>query len=1112
MRDTPPGFNELWNSGDFIGPNRPMARVTVGHTDVVLTDLGYNLYASIVFGKQTQPKELPNVKSVKWNRSIDNEVAACTIEFYNTAPQPLGTVFHPEYGLDQPGYYTFDHGRTSFSSRWGHAPNEWSNLLVPDNILRTYEGYGFDPDAPPETDRHLMPSGVWLIKDVTYTVAGLITVQCDDLASILKDQICFFPVIPHNFYPLTFSSEPKMSGFKDGYTYTKTETATSTDPRHPAPGDWTGPDEVVPNVSVSGGLNALFFDWDAVPAPPAGYKVVGYNLIVDGVRLGEVIAAPPNGLPLAYTSAINSGNVYTGQVAVIYIEDKTGHEHVGPYGTAQYAYPTELGTQAQVTAVLPNVGPPPIDNTQGTVPVPGMLAWDFTGSADQFVIIAFKNGLIANQPPTVNMTVSANGAGRQYFDTGISILLETFSILVYPKTNGLAGRGFLYQGSGEFYMPPTNGAAPHQPNPAQPSPVVTTKAGTTVPLKPTPVSTTYSASSNAYYVGSGKDVEVYGHAPEDAFDSSPSSYWLSIGNERNDQGYSYEWIEAKVPNVELAQVKYTTAKTGYGVYVSVFAKGKWVHYSKTAIIPYDPLNPESHNGANIPYCATGQVGKSEGPHIITFKTPIPGATKVRLTFHNLQDFGVGVNHYRAGVRNFDCFAGGTKSTGPTTTTTTPPPVAGPPQDDNDPAITKTFEVFVPPAEAPGAGERPGLYEDFTDIIKLFCAWGGFYWPQDDANMLHSDGTSVHYDFGPEIFGLKNVDPVLGDQSAGRVWGDFMTTGRAGVASFTVDIFDKKPLLDCINVIRDLIGYLFYIDEGGGVVWRMPNIFSVGNYKLNLASDPGRTSEVITIDEKHTLLDLRAKLSSRNVRERVFVADLSGQVGALSKGFQPNPIGLRRVVVWTDAHWNDNVEAQIAGDFIALRQLMAYRIDTLQIPAHLGIQVDDQVRIFERVTGEGYLHYVRGISSNNDLEQGVYTYDLDTNWLGEDPFNLWIFHGTDLSAELQAYLAATQILPDGAQDPAGSNSPPADAVPPPGPTSNPPAPIGTATPYVEAVVKLVKVTGVPPVYVTDGITYRWVRNATDQKFLVDNKLVPTGTPAAITAGELAFMQRIGPAPS
>lgn len=1101
MRDTPTGFDALWNSGDFVGPNKPMARVTVAHPQVKLFDLGYNLYSSIIFGNESQPKELPNVKSVKWSRSIDNDVATCTIEFYNTAPQPLGAVYHPEWGVDIAGYYTFDHGRTSFSNRWGHEPNEWSNLLVGDNVLRTYEGYGFDPNSSPETDPHLMQTGLWMIKDVVYSIAGLITVQCEDMANILKDQICFYPVIPRNFYPVTFSGEPQLSGIKDGYTFTKTVNADgSFDPNHPPPDAWTGPNAAVPNVQVTAGLARLFFDWNAVPTPPTGYKVVGYNLIVDGVRLGARIPSPPGSLPLAYSTGIASGNVYTGQVAVIYENLANGHEHVGPYGTAQFAYPYDLGSPAQVTGLATNVGPPPVDTTQATVPQPGFVAWDYTGVADHFVIIVFK------QQSRQVFTVPVVGTGRQYYDTN-QTALNTYNVLIYPKTGGQAGKGFLYQGSGEFYQPPTNGAFPHEPNPAQHAPVVTTKKGT-IPLSPRAVSTTYSASSNAYYVGSGKDVEVYGHAPQDAFDNSPSSYWLSIGNERNDQGYSYEWIEANVPNVELAQVKFTTAKSGYGVYVSVFAKGNWVHYSRTAIIPYDPLNPESHNGANIPYVETFSEGTSEGPHTVTFKTPIPGATKVRLTFHALQNFGLGLP-YRAGVRNFDAYVAGGTGTTSTTSTYTPPPVPGPPQDDNSPSVIQSYEVYVPHKVIPGAGEQPGYYEDFVDIVKLFCAWGGFFWP-DDASILQSDGTRVAYSFGPNVFGFPNVDPVLGDQYGGRVWGDFLTTGRSGISSFLVDVFDKKPLLDCINVIRDLLGYLFYIDEMGGVVFRLPNIFKVGNYKLNLAADAGRVQEIITIDEKHTLLDLRATLSSRNVRERVFIADLTGKVGALVPGYVPNHIGLRRVSVWTDAHWNDNIEANFAGELLSLRALMTYRVDTVQIPAHLGIQMDDQVRIFERVTAEGYLHYVRGISSNNDLETGVFTYDLDTNWLGDDPFALWLFDGTALSSELQQYLKATQILPDAAQQPAGSNSPPADPLP--GPTSSPPTTTGTATTYVEKIVKLIHVTGLAPVYVSDGITYRWVRNSNDLKFLVDNKFVPSGTPSPVTTAELGYMTRIGPAPS
>ncbi len=91
------------------------------------------------------------------------------------------------------------------------------------------------------------------------------------------------------------------------------------------------------------------------------------------------------------------------------------------------------------------------------------------------------------------------------------------------------------------------------------------------------------------------------------------------------------------------------------------------------------------------------------------------------------------------------------------------------------------------------------------------------------------------------------------------------------------------------------------------------------------------------------------------------------------------------------------------DLISVRQMFTYRSNTLEIPANPGIQVDDQIRIFERVTSETYIHYVDGISSEFDMETGRWVYSLTTHWLGEEPFDKWFFNPNDLSPETQAYL-------------------------------------------------------------------------------------------------------------
>ena len=224
----------------------------------------------------------------------------------------------------------------------------------------------------------------------------------------------------------------------------------------------------------------------------------------------------------------------------------------------------------------------------------------------------------------------------------------------------------------------------------------------------------------------------------------------------------------------------------------------------------------------------------------------------------------------------------------------------------------------------------------------------------------------------------------------------------GDPSFTVGK-GEFVVHNCVNYVKDIVGYLFFIDEGGGAVFRSPNIWSVGNWIGDGGPNSGRTSTIVVIDETQTLMSLGAKMSSRSIREKIFVANVSGQIGAMANGHNPYPSGLRRVGGFTDQHFLTVKECQIMADLITLRQLFTYRTDKVQIPGNPAIQVDDQVRVYERVSEEAFLQYVIGISMNWSLETGKYTYDLDTHWLGDTAFSEWTFNPADLSAEAQQYL-------------------------------------------------------------------------------------------------------------
>jgi hypothetical protein len=81
----------------------------------------------------------------------------------------------------------------------------------------------------------------------------------------------------------------------------------------------------------------------------------------------------------------------------------------------------------------------------------------------------------------------------------------------------------------------------------------------------------------------------------------------------------------------------------------------------------------------------------------------------------------------------------------------------------------------------------------------------------------------------------------------------------------------------------------------------------------------------------------------------------------------------------------------------------YKRSRVTIPGYPKIQVDDQIRIYERVTSETYYHYVTGITSNYDADTREWTYTLDTHWLGTNPSTDWKPRFTELRGVTQTYL-------------------------------------------------------------------------------------------------------------
>ena len=539
-----------------------------------------------------------------------------------------------------------------------------------------------------------------------------------------------------------------------------------------------------------------------------------------------------------------------------------------------------------------------------------------------------------------------------------------------------------------------------------------------------------TSGSNTWF---GNTPEGRASGPQAAFDNDDKrSYWRSEGHPSlYVSPPNQPWIQGKMPASYVSRISVGTRHPFEMIYVSLQVNGSWV--------THDPTGKALNTIGSLPYIASFQ-GQNLQPSVggrlyqyapvgpfqfdLDLPTPYENVTAIRLSFGMLAaepiqarqqngepwpsdhrewyyheangtfgwgPYGLGywggANHFHADVYFFHAYGD----------------------------LVKPGDQLEPPSPA----DNPRFYNDYTDIIKLFCAWGGYWWPLDAVLI---DSQNATHPYAPQ-----HSDYVLGTAGNGRVYGDFEETGTSGPATMDIDVWANKSPLAGIAYVRDIIGFVFLDDGHGGVIWRMPNVYRVGNW-LNytpttsefvsprFGGTTARTDTIITIDERVTLAGLTAKLNSKNVREMVYVANLDGSYAGGSTGFVPNDVNLRRVAGWTDQHFVSDAECAMMADFIAVQQAMSYREDTVTIPGLPAIEVDDQVRIFEEVTAEGYLHYVTGFTSTNDMESGEYTMQLDTFWLGDRPdSDQWGFDLRALNNETLIYLGATNRIDSHVKD-------------------------------------------------------------------------------------------------
>jgi hypothetical protein len=889
----------------------------------------------------------------------------------------------------------------------------------------TYEGYGFDASVAPEVDTHLYQSGTWRIDDVDFTHDGIITVTCRDIGSILLDQILFPPIVPFASYPLWFETAHDVKnpdivtstgGMSAGWVQPHYETSSNL----PYVGNGgsvyghTGPDAFDTSdatywLSIGNARPDADYSFEFIQGKFTSQKVSGVRFRVWGgpytcyvsvfaggkwqgdqtvpYNPNDPVSAP-NGSNIRFVTRFHVNNEETKAVAFKAIAGATKirltftnlcNSGIGTYryraGVRSFKVSGAVGTTVTTTTpggthIEPLTAPPRIYDYTDIPKLVLAYAGFYWPREATHAFRTYSNGTrVTTVAPSDDRALVKGRVWGDFEETGTAPLVAIpMSVFDKKPVMDCVLAGTLVKVPGG-----------HRPiEDLRLGDVVANRGGYG---RVTGRKSQLATSVVATVIDGEQIVTSAGHL-----------FWTVRGWVRAD--------ELKVGD-EVRQHSESLRMVRSGVHGNTDTQGseKDMFGSLSTGIGGETQDAQSELCLSS---VRGGVQRGLGEEVLLPAVLCGGSNFRGSDLRGL--WRVVSSHGGSAGRMFDEVS--SESDGESS--------LGRSLGGAVHALASTGRRLVSRVLDVSSGNRRGYCVDASGSGQSSdeggCR-GGRSRPCSEgqaregstarrmAHLARVDRTEV----------LRQGDPgwtALCDEHGEVVLWDLSVDGDP---SFTVGK-GEFVVHNCITYVKDIVGYLFFIDEGGGAVFRSPNIWSVGNWIGNGGPNSGRTTTVVVIDETTTLMGLGAKMSGRSIREKVFVANVSGQIAAMSNGHNPYPSGLRRVGGFTDQHFATTAECQIMADLITLRQLFTYRTDKVTIPGNPAIQVDDQVRVYERVSEEAFLQYVIGISMNWSLETGKYTYDLDTHWLGDTAFSAWTFNPANLSVEARQYLRSIGKIP------------------------------------------------------------------------------------------------------
>lgn len=463
---------------------------------------------------------------------------------------------------------------------------------------------------------------------------------------------------------------------------------------------------------------------------------------------------------------------------------------------------------------------------------------------------------------------------------------------------------------------------------------------------PSPVGVSYVDSSmERWYPGT---TELHGRRYDAVADGSASTVSWSQGVYSPSAIFARAYWEVSV-NQEINEVYINAANSSFGtVWISIMVNGQWISQSPDDIIPWDDNNGDGRSDSlyatqfapqdyiDKPFLVRTSVGNAGVWVPLPFRNIDGGNSnvydvqRIRITTNQTWNSQVGPWVYRAVCQRIDARLVNEDAVG-------------------SPAILPT------PATPTSTIQHDGNVNDYTEIVRDLLLWSGF--------LLYEDSPAY-----------------------ALVHGILEYSGAYPLECVAEDYFDKKSVMECINGIRDTLGYIFVIDDEGGVKFHTPNWWSSGN----TLSDGTRVSDVLDLHDESHILSYTTQFNDSSARSQIIVGsslptetDDSTAYSKIEPASASLLRGMIRPAMWINEVWQEPDEQLFTAAIIALHSDFQARTGSVTIPANPEIQIDDQVRITERISGESYSHYVRGVSTSMNLDTGDYTMTLTTNWLGEE---------------------------------------------------------------------------------------------------------------------------------